>query len=353
MPITSQLQFFFNFSVQCFRQILLNQIPGEAAMATNTNNSTSLPSNESEFLPAFQCVPWIAVLIIECLTIVILNIIAIIVFATRPLLCRRGTGLLIRNLAIVDLLVGAISGPLQIERAVGGYCDLWENYDKIGWVYHLKSSLLHLFSMASLANLAAISSERMHATLRHSQHRSVKMWVYKLVVAVIWSIAVIRESLQIVLIIAASPNTNLETLINSTLYLPYYFVSLFVICFCYICIHIRLRCRIRLDLVNNAVNRRERKLTFTLFIVTVASLLTIAPLVVYMIVRTLYSVSLNLSGTSSFHIRMFVIMFFLANSLVNPIIYSMRMRGFCEGFVALFFKTPNRANVPDVPLCRI
>ena len=333
----------------------MNQIPGEAAMAINTNNSTFDTSYEFDFLPASQCVPWIAVMIIECLAIVILNIIAIIVFATRPLLCRRGTGLLIRNLVIVDLLVGAISGPLEIERAVGDYCNLWETYESFEWVYYLKDSLLHLFPMASLANLAAISLERMHATFRHNQHRSVKMWAYKLVIVVIWSIAVIRESVQIVLIKTGPTNTNLETLINSTLYLPYYFISLFVVCISYICIHIRLHCwRIHLDLVNNAVNRRERKLTFTLLIVTVASLLTLAPLVVYMIVRTLYSVSLNLSGTSSFHIRMFVIMFFLANSLVNPIIYSMQMRGFCEGFVAVFFKTPNSANAPDaVPLRRI
>ena len=312
--------------------MLLSQIPGEAAMAINTNNSTVDTRNEFEFLPSSHCVPWIAVLVIECLAIVILNIITIIVFATRPFPRRRGTGLLMRNLAIVDLLAGAISGPLQIERAVGNYCDLWDYYESLPWVYYLKYSLLHVFSMASLANLAAISLERMHATFRHHQHRFVKIWVYKLVIAVIWSIAVIRESVQIVLIITESSNTNLEILINLTLYLPYYFICLFIVCFSYICIHLRLRCIIHLELVNNAVNRRERKLTFTVFIVTAASLLTLAPLVVYMIIRTLHSVSLNLSLTSSFHIRMFVIMFFLANSLVNPIIYSMRMRGFCEDF---------------------
>ena len=67
----------------------------------------------SSRLPNSDCIPWLAVLILECLAIVILNIIAIIVFVKQrqP---RRQSRYLIIHLAIVDLLVGAVSGSLQI-----------------------------------------------------------------------------------------------------------------------------------------------------------------------------------------------------------------------------------------------
>ncbi|KAL9979688.1 hypothetical protein ACROYT_G017388 [Oculina patagonica] len=94
-------------------------------MANDTKNSTFNSSYEEMYarLPASDCIPWLVLLITECLAIVILNIITIIVFVKQRQLHRRGTYLII-HLAIVDLLVGAVSGPLQIENYMI-YCDLW------------------------------------------------------------------------------------------------------------------------------------------------------------------------------------------------------------------------------------
>ena len=115
-------------------------------------------------LPASQCIPWIAALVVESLTIVVLNIITIIVFVKQRHLQRRSLCLVI-HLAIVDLLAGAISAPLLIEIR-GAFCDLWENSFS-----PLRAALFRLFPMASFFNLAAISLERMHATLRPFKHR--------------------------------------------------------------------------------------------------------------------------------------------------------------------------------------
>ena len=73
-------------------------------------------------LPDSDCIPGLAVLVLECLAIVILNIITIIVFVKHRQLQRQSTYLII-HLTIVDLLVGAVSGPLQIARNLF-YCDL-------------------------------------------------------------------------------------------------------------------------------------------------------------------------------------------------------------------------------------
>ena len=73
-------------------------------MAPNTTNI-------ARYLPASHCVSWFAVFGIVCLAIVILNIITIIIFVKQRQLQRKSTYLII-HLAIVDLFVGAVSGPL-------------------------------------------------------------------------------------------------------------------------------------------------------------------------------------------------------------------------------------------------
>lgn len=321
------------FSVQ-FLGELVRQISIDTIMANDTSNSMFNTSNEDGLLPASQCVPWIPVLAIECLAIVILNVIAIIVFATQHELQRQGTFLPIRNLAIVDLLAGAISGPLQIER-LGQHCDLWEYDGSKTWVIYIKFAFLHLFSMASLANLAAISLERMYATLRPFQHLVTRKRFYVIMIAGIWVTAVIREILQIVF----SENPKLEMLVNSTLYLPYYYISLFLICFSYVSIFMRVRCSVHPNSQNSSVNNRERRLTITLLIVTVASLVTLLPVIIFVTANVIHpELFSKLSKRVYFHVRMTVVMFFVANSLANPIIYCLRMQAFRQSLKAFFGK---------------
>ena len=315
-------------------------------MVTNTSNSTS-GSSVLEPLPASQCIPWIVLLIAECLAIVILNIITIIVFATQRQLQRRGTYLLIRNLAIVDLLAGGISGSLLVER-VGEFCDVWEYGGNITWRYHVKFSLLLLFPMASLLNLTAISLQRMHATFCPSKHRFIKKRVYYVTIAVIWLTAAMREAIQIVLL--GSRTTDAE-LINISLYVPYYFICLFVFCISYISIVIKIRFRPHPNALQNGLTIRERRLTYTMFIVMAASLPVFLPVVSFVCLVTFHSELIeNLSLRSYVHIRTALVVLFLANSLVNPIIYSVRMQGFRAGLAAIFSRAPNHVNAADLPL---
>ena len=81
---------------------------------------------------ASQCIPCLVVLVIECLAIVILNIITIVVFVKKKRqLQRRSTYLIIHmRLAMVDLLLGAVSGLLQIKIRMSRLCPLWNNRRK-------------------------------------------------------------------------------------------------------------------------------------------------------------------------------------------------------------------------------
>ena len=278
---------------------------------------------------ASECIPWLVVLIIECLAIVILNIITIVVFVKKKRQLQRRSTYLIIHLAIVDLLVGAVSGPLQIEIGMSQLCPLWNYRRKTIWSHPLSFAFVHLFSFTSLTNLIAISLERLHATFCPFRHRFVRKWVYRAIIIVIWLIAIVREVAQIFLW-----EIGYFEVINAYLYLPFYAVSLFVICVSYILIIIKVRC-IRHSQFHSR-SKRERKLTGTALIVSLVSLLCFIPAMIY---------AGWIGNSSTFfinvHIHMAVLVLFLGNSLVNPIIYARRMPGFREGLLQIVYRVPD------------
>ena len=218
------------------------------------------------FSSASQCIPWLVVLIIECLAIVILNIITIVVFVKKKRQLQRRSTYLIIHLAIVDLLVGVVSGPLQIEHIIGSLCSLWKYRRKTIWSHRLSFAFVHLFSFTSLTNLIAISLERLHATFCPFRHRFVRKWVHRAIIIVIWLIAIVREVAHIFLWEIAD-----LVVINAYLYLPFYAVSLFVICVSCILIIVKVQCSRHPQF--HSRSKRESKLTGTALIVSLVSLL--------------------------------------------------------------------------------
>ena len=311
-------------------------------MDSNTSDSNmSYPTSAP--LSALACIPWIVLLVTESLLIVIVNLLTIIVFATQRQRHRRHAYLLIRNLAIADLLVGGISGPLQIEWNVGDSCDLWMYNRMIGsWFFVLKVSLLHLFYVASISNITAIALERMHAIICPSRHLLMKKLVYKVIIAVIWLITLLRECAQIVFIKVTTPGRKTERLMSFTIYIPYYFISLLIICVCYTIIFMKIRYSSPPQPLRSSVIIKERQLTKTLFVVTVTSLLTLLPVIIFVGLETFtHDPVIDRSSSLYGHIKFAVTVFFLANSLANPIIYAMRMQRFRWGLKELFGRDSN------------
>ena len=248
---------------------------------------------------------------------------------------QRQSTYLVIHLAIVDLLLGVVSGPLLIEYAMVWECHLWNYRRKTIWSFYLSIAFQHLFSFTSLTNLIAISLERLHATFCPFRHRFVSKWVYRAIIIVIWLIAIVKEVAQIFLW-----EIGYFEVINAYLYLPFYAVSLFVICVSYILIVIKVRCSRHPQF--HSRSKRERKLTGTALIVSLVSLLCFLPAIINL---ALFNYFIN------FHIDIAVEVLFLANSLVNPIIYALRMPGFREGLLQLVYRNPDISNAPaNLPL---
>ena len=308
-------------------------------MAPNTTNI-------ARYLPASHCVSWFAVFGIVCLAIVILNIITIIIFVKQRQLQRKSTYLII-HLAIVDLFVGAVSGPLWIDFFMSLYCDLWE-YDRPDsiWLFVLGRATGYNIDKVSLLNLAFISLERTHATFCPFKHRSVKKWIYGVVIAFTWLVPVVLMSLVIGLI-----NFNHVSFKITSVLFSYLSILLLVIFACYVSIYIKVRCG-RFAQLHGAAGLRERKLTSTMFLVTFGSFLTFLPSTVFYGVfafdlKPLVSLPINFP----FHFEMAMITFFSFNSLINPIIYAIRMPEFRAGMLQIIFRrTPHRLHPVNIPL---
>ena len=308
-------------------------------MAPNTTNIARYP-------PVSHCVSWFAVFGTVCLAVVILNIITIIIFVKQRQLQRKSTYLII-HLAIVDLLVGAVTGPLWIDFCMSSYCDLWE-YDRPDsiWLFVLERATGYNIDKVSLLNLAFISLERTHATFCPFKHRSVKKWIYGVVIAFTWLVPVVLIFLVIGLI-----NFNHVSFKITSVLFSYLSILLLVIFACYVSIYIKVRCG-RFAQLHGAAGLRERKLTSTMILVTFGSFLTFLPSIVFYGVfafdlKLLASLPINFP----FHFEMAMITFFLFNSLINPIIYAIRMPEFRAGMLQIIFRrTPHRLHPVNIPL---
>ena len=296
-------------------------------------------------LPASECIPWLVVIIIECLATVILNIITIIVFVKQRQLQRKSTYLII-HLAIVDLLVGAVAGPLNVAERMATICDLWEYpFDKQSILMFLNNPIVLLFYFTSIVNLAVISLERLHATFRPFEHRLLKNWVYFVIIGVMWVFSVSVDSAPIMLYESIGRNTTSLQLyynIRSSLCL----LVLVVICTSYILIYIKVRYGPHLQ--HHGASNREKQLTVTLLVVTLVSLLTWLPgVILYILVFNNSSFSKSsLPSKLGFPFTVLT----LANSLVNPIMYAIRMAEFRSIVFQLFQRNSVRIEVPTIEL---
>ena len=312
-------------------------------MANNTINNTF--NATQSMTPGFgtsECISWLVVLITECLATVILNIITIIVFVKQRQLQRRSTYLII-HLAFVDFLVGAICGPLTFAERIATFCYLWKNPFRENAI---QSSFTLLLYVISILNLAVISLERLHATLFPLRHRLLGKWIYVMAICAMWTFSALLDFVPLIFYTAEKWDEKSESLyynIRSSLYL----LVLLVICVSYILIYIKVHCGPNLQ--HHGAANREKQLTVTLVVVTIVSLVTWLPGVILFIFVNNQSTSYHkMSFEWNFHVTLTLTMLTTANSLVNPILYAVRMAEFRKIVCQLFRRSSGRREARDI-----
>ena len=276
-----------------------------------------------------KCITWFAVFVTESLIIVSVNLLTIIVFIKNRNLCTRAMYLVI-SLTVADMLVGLLSESLFPVVEMEYPCDLLTRVPLDWKIENFISITIHVLPLVSLTNIAVISLERTHATFRPFKHRFIKKWVYGVLIATVWVLPVIMILSAAVSIIFYDISDNLFIL-----WPIYYCFCLFVICVSYACISIKFVCGTHPQ-HHGAVNR-QRKLTVTLFIMTIVSLILLIP---FLLLLFVYAISShNILSLLSYVYFSFILAG--VNSFVNPILYSVRIPEFKQALISLFARQRN------------
>ena len=236
---------------------------------------------------------------------------------------------LVISLTVADMLVGLLSQSPSPLVFMQDTCDLLRRVPLDGKIETLFSITMPVLPLVSLTNIAVISLERTHAAFRPFKHRVIKKWVYGVIIATVWVLPVIILS-------AAMFISFYDLTDNSFILWPiYYCFCLFVICVSYACISIKFVCG-AYPQHHGAVNR-QRKLTVTLLIMTIVSLILLIPFLLYIFVVAIGSKNI----LSSLSYLCFSFILAGVNSFVNPILYSVRIPEIKQAFISLFSRQRN------------
>ena len=182
-------------------------------------------------------------------------------------------------------------------------------------------ALLSIFLLASSTNLAAISLKRTHSTFRPFQHCLIKKKTFGAATAVVWITAKLFSASFVLLKCPSLQPLTFEVV--HILFMSSF--SSFFRCFLIILVSyssIAIQIFFGKQPHCYCAKKRERKLTKTLFIVTIVSSLLTLPLIIFRIYYEvpLYTYCTNYFASKNLSVISFFRFFFLfyRNSLINP-----------------------------------
>ena len=216
-------------------------------------------------LSSSECLTWFAVTLTVCVAIVTVNLLSIILFIKNRSLCTRAMYLVI-NLTVADMFVGGFSHFSLFQDLSLISCDIVKMNlsQELNVISH---SLFLWLTLTSLTNIAVISWDRMHATIRPFRHRLIKKWVYGVTIAGVWVLAAMVSTVRLIL--------AKEWRYYFYLWQSYCCLCLLVTCVSYSSIVVKFLCGAHSQ--HHGAANRQRKLTVTLFIMTIVSLLMWLP----------------------------------------------------------------------------
>ena len=270
--------------------------------------------NVSDML-AITATAFVIIRATEAVLIIVGNSLTIFVFWTQTCRQRRACLLLI-NLSAADLLVGVAESLILATKKI-------PIRGQEGDAKHPLFPFRVFASCTSVLFLALISLERVCAVFWPVRHRVASLQIYVCSIVTVWFIGLVFG----VLCLLSQYFKGMNRSYVSALIPICLFVSFLVTCISYVKIRRRLICTPREQNTFNTRNRFDTsnaRLSRTLFGVFAISFLLCLPSLVVVIVRSFCRKCFPpmLWGSASvFALR-------LANSMVNPLVYSFKMPAF-------------------------
>ena len=267
-------------------------------------------------------VPWLVVYICEAVLILTGNSITVYIFWNIRKRVKRTSYLLI-NLAVADALVG-IAITLFLWEAIA---DILDHDRDVNHRAVTTATMVDLIgTTSSVLSMAFISLERMLAILWPFRHRLLNAWYYHFSIGFIWLVSALNMFSNLHLDPDTTKADNAYSILTATTYIS----SVVIIVCAYAIIWISMiRNQIPSDAHNQRQMKQSRKLTKTLCLVTVLSVITCLP----------YGISIAfqdfLQHLYSFRAQITVALQY-ANSFLNPVVYCFKMPEFKASLRNLF-----------------
>ena len=288
-----------------------------------------------------ECAISFAAFLAVAVVIVTVNLLSIILFIKNSNLRTRGMYLVI-NLTVADILVGGLSTFHLLLINTHFECKtVIVRLPREGSI--LVYFVFFWFPLSSLTNISVISLERMHATFRPFSHRVVKKWVYGVTICVVWVLAGMISTATMLLSFFVKNRSQFQYLWQS-----YSLLCLFVICACYASIIVKICCGARPQ--HHGAARRQRKLTVTLLIMTIVSLLLWLPYAIATFVYYTTDSIRSLSYTKRTRLNTYLLLLFYTNSFVNPVVYTIRMPEYRKALLLLCTRRQRQNAAAAIPL---
>lgn len=265
---------------------------------------------------------WTTAFAVESVAIIVGNAVTIAIFWEKRSTLNRTRFFLI-NLSVADLFIG-----VGVMEDIVCFTLRYKNDAcKVTQKTNVADAI---FGMASLSFLVVIALERLHAVTFPLRHRTIATKTYFFVIGTTWTVS----AMLIIITYPIFSYFALYILLQPIVISTYTATCLIIITAAYLTIFIYSRKRVPRVELNREQN--HNKLTKTLFIVTLLSLITWTPHGIANVLRfTTHDVEGEVYLAGQF-CR-------LANSYVNPIVYCLQMPEFRERLINLFaFKRRNK-----------
>ena len=223
--------------------------------------------NRSTMFSSSECLTWFALFLTESVAIVTVNLLSFIIFIKNSNLRTRAMYLVI-NLIVTDIFVGGISSIFLFE-ILGYHCQIVTVGSNTAPEGNITSFVFRWFPLTSLTSIAVISLDRMHATVRPFNHRNIKKWVYWVTIGAIWVFAAVMSTAMTLV----SLRSRREEPLPLCLWFSYCCLCLLVICVSYTSIAVKYWCAARPQ--HHGATSRQRKLTVTLLIISIVSIVSL------------------------------------------------------------------------------
>ena len=309
-----------------------------ATFATTTRRHKAT-TTETDMLNS-TAITFVIIFLLEAVFIIIGNLFTISVF-WKQRLYQKLTCFLLINLAVADLLVG-ISEPIVLSTgkfdkmsALPGE----ENLAPDRW-----SALQRLASNSSVFFLALIALERVYAVLWPLRHHVTNTRVYIYGAVTVWVVGLCTAGLSLLSMYYRKVE---EKYVNLSIHICL-FIALLVICASYITIRNRLRSTsAEIAPQSNRSTEHNLRLSKTMFIVIAASLVFWSPAFVVYTMREFC----HLCFPPPVH--WFVNVLHLANSMINPFVYTFRMPIFKDALKKFWCKRRKNLEVQPAQADRV